>query len=454
MPSLGDYVTKYNPVAGAARGTYSLVTGHPEEALNDVVQGATLGAAGMNADDLGLGKTNTAPLAADVQAARDAGTYNLQNATNFQRRSVPTVTPTSADIRYANQANPVQAPTIAPLQQATANQTRVALAPDAPQARAVTATQGIANAATIDQSRADQARAAQARLLTSVQQAATGTGGPSAAEIQQQRGIDDAIQSQFAFANSARGGNFGGAMRQAGRNVGDIQQHAVNDAALLRAKEIEAARGQAIEAAGQLRSQDINAATSQAGMNQQANIFNAGATTDVSKTNAGLLTDTSRANAQLAAANNQFNAQAANTVGMANTAQANDVSALNATQANQRGLSEAQLQAQIAVGNAERGQQLSQFNTDIYNKNQQFTAQQSLQAQMANIENQLRARGMDDAQVQAYMKNYLETLGIARQGDTSIMATQQADAQRRSEIVGGVLNSASGAATKAVLPKP
>lgn len=101
------------------------------------------------------------------------------------------------------------------------------------------------------------ARQAQMFALGGVGNAAMGN-APSVAQAQQAQGLDAAIRSQAALANSARGtpAARAAAMRGAGVNTAGMQQQAVNNAAALRAGEIATARGQLVDAAGQLRTSD------------------------------------------------------------------------------------------------------------------------------------------------------------------------------------------------------
>lgn len=126
---------------------------------------------------------------------------------------------------------------------------------------------------------------------------------PSAAAIQQQQGLEDAMRAQLSLAASARGGPGAqiAAQRAAARNTADLQQRGVRDAAALRAQEMAQARGQfgdlAAQQVGQTqgtlfglgnlatqaRGQDLQAtglagdlATQQAQLNQQAALSNQG----------------------------------------------------------------------------------------------------------------------------------------------------------------------------------
>ncbi len=102
---------------------------------------------------------------------------------------------------------------------------------------------------------------------------------PSAAGIQQQQGLEQALRSQMAAANSARGGahNQLAAITGAQNQGAQLQQGAINNAAALRAQEQAAARSlfgqQAFQQAGLqqgLQFANQSAGLQAQGMNQQA----------------------------------------------------------------------------------------------------------------------------------------------------------------------------------------
>jgi hypothetical protein len=126
------------------------------------------------------------------------------------------------------------------------------------------------------------ARNNQMDALRLQQQAAYGN-APSVAAVQQAQGLDAALSSQFALANSARGGAaqraaaFGGAQAQAGQ----MQQAAVRDAAALRAAEMAQARDAYERIGTNVRAGDVGQAQleaqiaqQQAGLNQQQQLAN------------------------------------------------------------------------------------------------------------------------------------------------------------------------------------
>lgn len=144
-----------------------------------------------------------------------------------------------------------------------------------------------------DQSAQAEARAGQMRLAQALELAANGQ-GPSAAQVQLQRGRDQNIAQAFALANSARGVNPLGAQRAAMANASQASQIAAGQAAELRANEIAQARGQLAGVLEQGRAGDMNVAQMaqqnaqfNAGQEQQNNQFNAGLQQDTAKTNLG-----------------------------------------------------------------------------------------------------------------------------------------------------------------------
>jgi hypothetical protein len=112
--------------------------------------------------------------------------------------------------------------------------------------------------------------------------------GPSAAQAQLQAGVDAASRQQYGMARSQPGGG-GAALRNAAYNAAGISGNAGNQAAMLRAQEDHAYRGQQLQAlgavqqgagmqagyAGQLRGGDQSFAQAQAGQaNYNANAQN------------------------------------------------------------------------------------------------------------------------------------------------------------------------------------
>lgn len=100
---------------------------------------------------------------------------------------------------------------------------------------------------------------------------------PSLGQLQQQRGLESAIQAQTAMAAQGRGGNLAAAQRQAATAGAGMAQQGVNDAAMLRISEMQGAAS----GLGQLGS-------AQAGMGLQQNLGNLGMMNDAYMNQAGL----------------------------------------------------------------------------------------------------------------------------------------------------------------------
>jgi hypothetical protein len=100
---------------------------------------------------------------------------------------------------------------------------------------------------------AEGSRVAAADALGQLRSAALGQ-QPSAAEIQEKRGVSDAMHAQLAAAAGARGGAYAqaAAQQQAVSAGADIQSRGVADAASIRANEMAQARGAYSGAANQL----------------------------------------------------------------------------------------------------------------------------------------------------------------------------------------------------------
>ena len=149
-------------------------------------------------------------------------------------------------------------------------------------------------AAQLDLEQRNQIRQRQLGALGGLEAAAAGQ-VPSAAAIQQQSGLDAALRSQLALANTARGGPGAqiAAQRAAAGGAAQAQLGAVGQFGALRAEEQAIARGQLTGALGGLAGQDIGVAESQAGLEQQATLANLGVEQQTSLANlqAGLTRD-------------------------------------------------------------------------------------------------------------------------------------------------------------------
>lgn len=140
-----------------------------------------------------------------------------------------------------------------------------------------------ANAAgvNVDTRQQAQTRNAQTGLISQLQEASSGN-GPSAAQQQLKTGADRTMASNLAMAAAA---GTPGAERQAAFNNAAATQDLAGQSAVLRANEINTARGQLGQVSTDARGQDIGLATNVAQLGQQNNQFNAGLAQDAGKTN-------------------------------------------------------------------------------------------------------------------------------------------------------------------------
>lgn len=120
---------------------------------------------------------------------------------------------------------------------------------------------GSRQAPTTDYTLANQDRGQQQSALGLQQSAAMGQ-APSVAAIQQQQGLNQAMGMNQSMAASARGGGNSQALaaRSALANNADMQQGAVNSAAMLRAQEMAQARGDYMSGAMGMGAQDMGRA--------------------------------------------------------------------------------------------------------------------------------------------------------------------------------------------------
>lgn len=114
-------------------------------------------------------------------------------------------------------------------------------------------------------------RAGQQGLVDVLQRRVAGQ-APSAAEMQLQRGGQQALAAQMAAAASQRGAPAGLVARQLGRGVAATQQDVNQQAAILRAQEQQAAEAQLAGVLQGARGQDQNLALQQAQMDLQNRI--------------------------------------------------------------------------------------------------------------------------------------------------------------------------------------
>lgn len=146
-----------------------------------------------------------------------------------------------------------------------------------------------AGSTTVDTTQQEQWRRQEQALANLLAARASGTAGPSAAEIQGQQAMERAISTQRGMAAGATGANRALAGRTAAANIGQIQGEAAGNAALLRAQEQTQAQQALRSLLGQARGADIGLATTQAGMDQQTRMANLQAALQQGATNDQLM---------------------------------------------------------------------------------------------------------------------------------------------------------------------
>lgn len=122
----------------------------------------------------------------------------------------------------------------------------------------------------------DQAavRAQQSDFLKTLQARAEGRGGPSAAELQMNRGLDQATSNAMAQAKSARGISPAAALRMSMTTGANAQQDIAAQSSILRAQEQAEAEGQYANQMGNMRTADLDLASRNAELSQNASQAN------------------------------------------------------------------------------------------------------------------------------------------------------------------------------------
>lgn len=308
-----------------------------------------------------------------------------------------------------------------------------------------------------------QLRAGQVGLVSSLQGAAAGTSGPTAAEAVLRKGIDEAIAAQSAMAGQARGSNVALAQRQATLNASSLMTKGAQEAAILRAQEQQAARKELGEALTASRSQDIGLATSQAGFENQTGLANldAGTRVDLANaaarnqnllTSAGFQQDANKANLDAVNRARLANQEASNQVNLAQGQMSNAVELANLDASTKTNLADAAAENSRSALQANLDQSAGQFTAEQQNARDVEAARQSLSAQTANQDANLKAnlsnQGVDlaaattNAQMaqDAATKNASNTLqtnltnagfanDIAKSNQQAQMAAAQANAE-------------------------
>jgi hypothetical protein len=154
-------------------------------------------------------------------------------------------------------------------------------------------------AAQIADTQGQEIRAKQLGAVDLIGAAARGA-GPSVAEAQQARGLQDLTATQTGLAAQAHGNQGVFARREAMRNIADMGSRQTLDNSLLRATEMATARGQLTGALSDVRGTDTGTAVHQADLTQGANLANMGEAGLTGRTNAAASNDMTRFGTQIA----------------------------------------------------------------------------------------------------------------------------------------------------------
>ncbi len=121
----------------------------------------------------------------------------------------------------------------------------------------------------LDNTLGDESRGSQMDALGLMRQAALGE-TPSVAQLQMQQGLDQAVRNQAAMAGSARGMSaLALAQQNAASNTAMLNQQTAMDQSILRAQEMDAARGAYGGMATGIRGLDEQRSATQAGLEAQ-----------------------------------------------------------------------------------------------------------------------------------------------------------------------------------------
>ncbi len=133
--------------------------------------------------------------------------------------------------------------------------------------------QGFANGpgVQVDTRNSDQSRAQQQQVIDLLLGTANGTSGPSAAQVQMGRGLDQALGNNRALSQSMAANNPIAALQAASGQGALLQRQVIGDASQMRAQEQLAARGQLNDALSSMRYGDVatQAQHVQAGLGNQ-----------------------------------------------------------------------------------------------------------------------------------------------------------------------------------------
>jgi len=380
-----------------------------------------------------------------------------------QGRPVPGIAPVTVGAAPVAQPGQMVAPTVGPQQVANSfNATAPTIGPAA-LAAAAQAHAAAMQAARIDQGQSNQTRFQQEQSILGLQNAAAGK-VPSAAELQEIQTRDANVANQYAIAAALQGRSPGGALQQASSSIGAINAKAAADAGILRAQEQATARQQLAQTLEGVRTGDINVATSQAGLENTANLTNANNFTGVSQSNALLGTNVSVANAAQQNVLAQKQADLQSQAALQNANLATQTSQYNAGQGNTLTALQANLLSTAGVTNANNATSIANTNANNATTLQAKQAEIAQQTAVDNVANVLKARGLDDAQVQAFLQQLVTSKGQditgtnQAQANANALALGQGDLALRNailnwtktvDVVGGIAGAAGSLLTAA-----
>lgn len=486
------------PIAAASEDINKISGGRIPDVVGAAGSAARQGAAALAGGLAGLapgGSVDTSQITQDVDASRRTRERFMGELDAYQRRTAPTMaTPQIGQMAgyQAASVGPVErahagsvsAAEIDPIRQAYADQIGAAQIDPVERAEAerIQAERvGAVDPVTgqrIDTGNQDQVRARQMDLLSMLEAAAAGRGGPSPAELMLQRAAERSAAQQFGMAQAARGQSAGSALRQAMMGAANIHAQQSADAAILRAQEQDQARRSLIGALEATRGADIGIATQQAQLLQQAGLQNQQTALARTLEQARLGQAASTANQEAALRASLANQQAYNTraIQQAQFTQqadlANQDARLRADLANQsayntRAIQQAQLGQQAALANqdadlraalanqqayntarlqqAQLDSRASEFGADAANRAALEQARLAGVAGQANLQSQLDTTRMDDAYQEALRRAMLDSQQQAISGSSAAAQAAAAAQGAKMQFYGNMIGAGAQA---------
>lgn len=482
----------YTPLGAAINAGRKAAGGDVRGAAGAAAKGTPIGAAvslGGKAwdeygdeilDATGLAKTNTTGLQADIAQNREVTAGLKSSLDTLQPRGVngiptpqqvqrPAFVPTSqaaapgvVNAPVVGAPAPVVAGTVAPRQAAGVSAGPAAQAVMSGAGPTLTSATGIATGAS------DQVRAGQMGLAGSYESVLSG-GAPTAAQARLRQGFDQMSREVGGLVGQARGTERQGARLSAMLQAGDQGRALANDSAALEAQEQATARQGLGGLLGQTRATDVGLATDQARLTQGSKDLNAQLGTNVSLANSQEFGTTSRFNTGETNAMQEFDTGLASDLEKFNTglgARADEFNTGNKLEADKFtteigtrvGTADADRTYRAASDSADRGNRTDIFNTGEKNAQERFRSAQDvdvdkfntrteLDARVAQIDNELRARGLDDAQRAQYMDAFLRSQSGTLDASMGLIGIRERDAQRRREFFGGGAETAGSLMT-------